>query len=57
MSCHVATLVISPSTKAGTKSGKLFNHYSLLGTAEQLLGLPKLGKAATAKTMTAAFNL
>jgi len=57
VSCHVATLVISPSTKAGTKSAKLFNHYSLLGTAEQLLGLPKLGKAATAKTMTAAFNL
>ena len=55
--CHVATLVISPSTAAGTQSATLFNHYSLLGTAEQLLGLPKLGKAATAKTMTAAFNL
>ena len=55
--CHVATLVISPSTKAGTKSATLFNHYSLLGTAEQLHGLPKLGKAATARTMTAAFNL
>ena len=57
VSCHVAALVISPSTKAGTKSATLFNHYSLLGTAEQLLGLPKLGKAATATTMTAAFNL
>jgi phosphatidylinositol-3-phosphatase len=55
--CHVATLVISPSTAAGTKSATLFNHYSLLGTAEQLLGLPKLGKAASATTMTAAFNL
>jgi hypothetical protein len=55
--CHVATLVISPSTAAGTKSSTLFNHYSLLGTAEQLLGLPKLGKAASATTMTAAFNL
>jgi phospholipase C len=56
-SCHVATLVISPTTKAGTKSGTLFNHYSLLGTAEQLLGLPKLGQAASATTMTAAFHL
>jgi hypothetical protein len=55
--CHVATIVISPSTVPGTKSSVLFNHWSLLGTAEQLLGLPKLGKATTATTMTAAFNL
>jgi phospholipase C len=55
--CHVATIVISPSTVAGSKSGTLFNHYSLLGTAEQLLGLPKLGRAATSQTMTSAFHL
>jgi len=55
--CHVATLVISPSTKPGTRSAKLFNHYSLLGTAEQLLGLPALGRAAALPTMTSAFNL
>ena len=41
MGCHVAALVISPSTPAGTRPGKLFNHYSLLATAEQLLGLPE----------------
>jgi phosphatidylinositol-3-phosphatase len=57
VSCHVATLVISPSTKPGTKSGTLFNHWSLLATAEQLLGLPKLGHASSATTMTSAFNL
>jgi len=57
VSCRIATLVISPSTKAGTRSGTLFNHYSLLGTAEQLLGLPKLGMAASSPTMTKAFNL
>jgi phosphatidylinositol-3-phosphatase len=56
-SCKVSTIVVSPSTKAGTKSGTLFNHYSLLATAEQLLGLPALGQAASATTMTAAFNL
>ena len=55
--CHVATIVISPSTRAGTRSAKLFNHYSLLGTAEQLLHLPKLGGAAKFPTMTSAFNL
>jgi phospholipase C len=57
VSCHVATLVISPSTRAGTRSGTLFSHYCLLGTAEQLLGLPRLGLAASYPTMTAAFNL
>jgi phospholipase C len=56
-SCHVATIVISPSTLVGVKSGTLFNHYSLLATAEQLLGLPFLGQATSATTMTSAFNL
>ena len=56
-SCHVATIVISPSTPAGTTSGTLFSHYSLLGTAEQLLGLPRLGKAVSYPTMTRAFHL
>jgi len=56
-SCHVATIVISPSTRAGSTSGTLFNHYSLLGTAEQLLGLPALGQAASYPTLTSAFNL
>jgi phosphatidylinositol-3-phosphatase len=55
--CHVATLVISPSTKPGTTSGTLFNHYGLLGSTEQLLGLPKLGQAKTAATLISAFNL
>lgn len=56
-SCHLPTWVISPSTKAGARSGTLFSHYSLLATAEQLLRLPKLGAAASAATMTKAFNL
>jgi phospholipase C len=56
-SCHVVTIVVSPSTAAGSTSGTLFNHYSLLGTAEQLLGLPLLGQAASTATMTSAFNL
>jgi phospholipase C len=56
-SCRVPTIVISPSTAAGTKSGTFFDHYSLLATTEQLLGLPKLDSASSATTMTAAFHL
>jgi hypothetical protein len=55
--CQVATLVISPSTTPGTQSATLFNHYSLLGTTERLLGLPTLGQATTANDMSSAFNL
>lgn len=55
--CHVATIVMSPSTPAGSTSSTLFNHYSLLGTTEELLGLPKLGLAGSNATMTSAFNL
>jgi phospholipase C len=56
-SCIVPTIVISPTTPAGTKSGTFFSHYSLLATTEQLLGLPKLASASSATTMTAAFHL
>ncbi|HEX4864346.1 MAG TPA: alkaline phosphatase family protein [Acidimicrobiales bacterium] len=56
-SCHVVAIVASPSTAAGSTSATSFNHYSLLGTAEQLLGLPALGLAASNPTMTTAFNL
>jgi phospholipase C len=56
-SCHLPTWVISPSTKAGTRSGTLFSHYCLLATTEQLLRLSRLGAAASATTMTKAFNL
>ncbi len=55
--CHIATIVMSPSTVAGTRAGDLFNHYSLLATAEELLGLPKLGEAAANPSMVSAFNL
>jgi phosphatidylinositol-3-phosphatase len=56
-SCHIATIVISPSTMPGTRPATLFNHYSLLRTAEQLLGLPLLGKAASYPSMVAPFGL
>ena len=56
--CHVATVVVAPSTPSGTRSGVLFNHYSLLRTTEELLGIGHyLGYAASANSMVAAFNL
>jgi hypothetical protein len=55
--CRVATIVVSPSTARGTRSARLFNHYSLLATAEQLLHLRRLGLASSSATMTAAFGL
>jgi phospholipase C len=49
--CHIATLVVSPSVRRGTRSAVLFNHYSLLRTTEELLGIPTyLGQAGDAST-------
>ncbi|HWF25903.1 MAG TPA: hypothetical protein VG275_10670 [Solirubrobacteraceae bacterium] len=53
----MATLVISPSTTPGTQSATLYNHYSLLGTTEELLGLPLLGQASGAGSMISDFGL
>ena len=52
----VATIVVSPYTSA-VKVSTAFNHYSLLRTAEDLLGLPALGGAASAAPMESAFGL
>ena len=55
---HVATIVVSPYTAPGTKSGLRFNHYSLLRTTEDLLGIrTHLGLAAQARSMRSAFGL
>jgi phospholipase C len=56
-SCRVPAIVISPSTAAGTSSRAFYTHYSLLATTEQLLGLPRLGQAASSPVMTTAFRL
>jgi hypothetical protein len=55
---RVATLVISPSTPAHTRSGRWFDHYSLLRTTEEMLGIDRLlGEARRAPSMRAAFDL
>jgi phosphatidylinositol-3-phosphatase len=48
---RIATLVISPSTRRGARSGASYNHYALLRTTEELLGQGLLGKAVTAESM------
>jgi hypothetical protein len=54
---QVATLVIAPSVKPGTQSATVFNHYSLLRTSEEQLGLGLLANAATATSMRSAFGI
>ena len=56
-SCHVPALVIAPSVPPGSVAAARFDHYSLLKTIEDLLGLPALGQAARASSMAPAFNL
>ncbi len=48
---------ISPSVKAGTVSTTAINHYALLRTVEEMIGVPLLANAATAPSMRATFNL
>jgi len=56
--CHIPLLVVSPSTPPGARSSMLVNHYSLLRTTEEMLGISTyLGRARVAKSMRAAFNL
>jgi len=56
-SCHVVTIVVSPSTPRGATSDRPFTHYSLLKTTEQLLGVRRLGLARRARSMRHAFRL
>ena len=56
--CHVPIFVVSPSTPTGTRSATLFNHYSLLRTTEEMLGISSvLGYARHENSMRSAFNL
>ena len=56
-SCHIATIVMSPYTTPGTASGSYFNHLSLLGTAEDLLGLSRLPASEGYTGLESAFGL
>jgi hypothetical protein len=42
---RVGALVLSPATKGGTTSSRMYNHYSLLASIEDAFSLPRLGYA------------
>jgi hypothetical protein len=55
---QIPTLVMAPSVRPGTVSSTTFNHYSMLRTTEEMLGIGTfLGNAATATSMRSAFHL
>ncbi len=54
---RVYTVVAARSVRPGTVSRRTFTHYSMLRTQEQLLGLPALGRAASAASLASAFHL
>lgn len=54
---HIPTIVIAPSVPRGAQVQANLDHYSLLRMAEDLLGLPPLGKAADSPGMAKAFGL
>jgi hypothetical protein len=54
---HVPRLIISP-TRGRERAGRgAFDHYSLLRTTEQMLRLPCLGHACSARPLRSAFGL
>jgi phospholipase C len=44
---RVGAVVLGPSVQPGTRTSRTYNHYSLLGSIEDVFGLPHLGYAAT----------
>jgi K+-transporting ATPase c subunit len=54
---HIATIVAASGVVAGTVASARFDHYSMLRTTEEMLGLGFVGNAATAASMRGAFGL
>jgi hypothetical protein len=51
-------VIIAPSVRPGATSSTRFDHYSLLRTTEEMLGITNyLGGAATAPSMRSAFGM
>lgn len=54
---QVPLLVVAPSVRAGTTVATAYDHYSLLRTTQEMLGLRLLGRANDAASMRTAFHL
>jgi phospholipase C len=50
-------IIVSPTTPPGLVSSAAVDHYSLLRTTEELLGLPLLGQARTSPSLRSLFRL
>jgi hypothetical protein len=46
---HIATVVAGPPVRRGARDGRALDHYGVLRTVEDTLGLPRLGAAADAR--------
>ncbi|HEV7528292.1 MAG TPA: alkaline phosphatase family protein [Solirubrobacteraceae bacterium] len=47
---HIATIVAGPQVRKGARSPAAIDHYGVLGSVEEALGLPPLGGAADARS-------
>jgi len=55
---HIPTLVVAPSVPAGTTVATSYDHYSMLRSTEEMLGIGTyLGGAASATSMRSGFHL
>jgi hypothetical protein len=54
---QIATIVVAPSVPTGTVDAARYDHYSLLRTTEEILGLPLLGQAQTSPSMRIGLHL
>jgi hypothetical protein len=50
-------IIMSPSTPVGHRVSEPFDHYSLLRSTEEMLGVPLLGRATGARSMRGPFRL
>ena len=53
----LANLVVAPGVRPGTRTGVSVDHYSLLRATEEMLGLPLLGRAASAPSLRGPFGI
>ncbi len=53
----LANVVVAPSVRPGTVSEVPVNHYSLLRSTEEMLGLPALGAAHSATSLRSVFRI
>jgi hypothetical protein len=54
---QIPTVVVAPSVRPGTVASTRLDHYALLGSTEDLLGVARLGAAVGAPSLVSAFGL